>query len=691
MRPLTLNLVTTLLVVWSAMVGMYLQLLPATLWLNLACLATGMLMTVFVIRGTEPADTRPALLSIALNVVAVAVVQALMGWMIWWVAAVLAIAYVLLALRVLASVTEKKQASLDVLEAMQVASAKAQRNTVNAFTRTAVTDLVTTVVSDAAFDPVDAHVEDATGRPAFKNEGVAKAQSAAQQEPAVQIQNRAVRSNTTLDDLAGMTDLKTSLLDAGKRIASGGERNGILLFGLPGNGKTHLAEALAGSLRLPIISVSFGDIASMWVNQSTERLVQVFADAKAQAPCLLFLDEVESVATDRSKVSQSDSEKVTTTNTLLTKLVELRGSGVVIMAATNYLDRLDSAVAREGRFDFKINVPAPDQAAREAIFSKAYAATVKSARVKAPAIDGDVLTKMCRRWAGFSAARIKAIAQEFVEGCANRPALLMSSDAMRAALKRIQARECILPENTMALDDMSFNPEHRDEINLLRDRMVNIEQIEEFGGRIPPGVLLLGDPGVGKTAFSMALAKTTGWNYLATLGAELISNPDKVDELLRKASDLRPCIVFIDEAEGAFRDRSYSGNPEVSNKLLSALDGSKGRTPDVIFLAATNHPDQFDAAALRGGRLEEQLHFPLPDAGVRMELLKKWQSNSKIRFADEFDAVAIVDALEGLSPANIRSALQKCTDRVASRRIKDAKTVIATNDVINVIGRHCRA
>ncbi|MFN7692771.1 MAG: AAA family ATPase, partial [Burkholderiales bacterium] len=165
--------------------------------------------------------------------------------------------------------------------------------------------------------------------------------------------------------MSGMQPLKEELLKAGREALAPGlqSRNGVLLFGRPGNGKTAMAEALAGELRVRFLSISIADLQSMWTGETTQRLVQVFRDARRQAPCVLLIDEIDSIISRRSGAG-SDQEAGRTTNAVLTEVVNARGPGVLVIAATNFLESLDTAAVREGRFDWKIEVPVPDLDAR---------------------------------------------------------------------------------------------------------------------------------------------------------------------------------------------------------------------------------------------------------------------------------------------------------------------------------------
>ncbi|AXS80161.1 ATP-binding protein [Dechloromonas sp. HYN0024] len=482
-------------------------------------------------------------------------------------------------------------------------------------------------------------------------------------------------------DVIGMAAMKERLLMAGQDIVTSHQRgdkarNGILLFGKPGNGKTYMAEALAGELKLPFLTLTVGSVVSKWIGDSPSRIPAVFAEARAHAPCVLFFDEVDSLLTDRDAMNSSeDSGK--TVNILLTELVNIRRSGVIVVAATNHLDRLDSAAIREGRFDFKIEVPVPDADARRHLIK-----SQAKGRLEQSAIE-----TATQRWEGFSVSRISAVVEEARK--ASRQRQLISYDDLGLALRRIQGRQGQLAENTPTLDGLTLMPDAREKLNSLAYRMQRVVEIESRGGTIPRGVLFYGPPGTGKTLSARTLAKTARWAFLSVSGTDLLANTNRIDELIEEASDLRPCVIFIDEADDVLANRRHSSYAAITNKLLAAIDGSSGQIPDVLFIAATNHPDAMDAAALRGGRFTEKVQFDVPDLGTLRTYIERWEAAARVELAEGVTPISIALSLEGHSIANVKEILQMAINRAIARhdaddqltRIKTADIVHATADM----------
>ena len=470
------------------------------------------------------------------------------------------------------------------------------------------------------------------------------------------------RATRTFKDVVGMAELKIKLAKAGKEIlANPGARNGILLTGEPGNGKTSMAEALAGELNLPIIDVAVGNFQSMWIGETTQKVMKVFDDAERQEPCVLFIDEIEAILIDRSKSKDNDQEAPKTVSAMLKRLEDIRRKKVVVIAATNFLEKLDPASIREGRFDYKIEVSPPDYEARKHLL----ASGLKSAAVT---VDHSGLERAAKRWEGFSVSRIRAIASEAIDQFKDKKIQAIGFNELAQALRNLNATTGDrIPENALSIDELILEPEMRSRLRKLANRMINIDEIEAMGGSVPAGVLFHGPAGTGKTIAAMALAKASKWAFLKTSGHDLLHDPKKMDDLMRLAKDIRPCIIFIDEADDVLADRRNSiMSKDVTNKLLTIMDGAGGRTKDILFIAATNAPDLIDEAMLRGGRFSEKVAFNVPGDEALHEYVSKWIANTKAPLAEDFSANAVVTILSGQSLANVGEILQSAVNEAIS-------------------------
>jgi transitional endoplasmic reticulum ATPase len=483
----------------------------------------------------------------------------------------------------------------------------------------------------------------------------------------------------TFADVVGMAATKKRLLGATQDVLLGQTRprNGILLFGEPGNGKTMFAEAVAGELNIPFFSISYGDTASKWVNETPQKVKSVFAAAKRTGACVLFIDEIDSFIKPRD--GQSHSMDKDLTNVMLTEIVSVRGSKVILMAATNLLDALDSAGKRDGRFDFKIEIPSPDLDARIALLERAVEDELGSDFIERGAINA-----LARRWDGFSAARLTSLGGQLRE--MYRDGVFggaVTFDVGMKAMRLLQGRKGKLPEDVKAIKEILMPNTSRAVLRDLAFKMEELENLEKLGASLPRGIVFTGPPGTGKTQAAMALAKASNWAFLKITGAQIIADPQSWDRIYREARDIRPAIVFIDEADGILLDRRHTNYGMLTEKILTTMDGADGRTRDVIFIAATNYYDRIDAAAVRGGRFEEKVAFAIPGpktmaAYVRWVLKKKLNNHWNMP-SDVVDA--LIAHVSGKSIADADAVIERTVANAALRRMRGGTSDIWVDDV----------
>jgi transitional endoplasmic reticulum ATPase len=214
------------------------------------------------------------------------------------------------------------------------------------------------------------------------------------------------------DDVGGMTSLKQELID---KVVDPLERpelyeeynlgvvNGVLLHGPPGTGKTYITRALAGKLDYNFIDVTPADLTSSLVGEAADNVADLFTIARENQPCLVFFDEIDAVAGQRSGGAQKTQSERQMVNQLLTELSEIQGEDVVVFAATNLLEAVDDAIKRSGRFDERIEVPPPGPEAREAILR----VHLRDRPVLAEAIDWSAVKS---RTEGYVASDLELIA-----------------------------------------------------------------------------------------------------------------------------------------------------------------------------------------------------------------------------------------------------------------------------------------
>jgi transitional endoplasmic reticulum ATPase len=468
-------------------------------------------------------------------------------------------------------------------------------------------------------------------------------------------------------DIAGNDAIKARLHAAATSVlqranSKAPARNGILLHGGPGNGKTIFAEALAGELGIPLLQLSHADVASQWVGEKTARIKQAFEQALRSQPCVLFIDEVdsflESRTSDRSSGVKEDADMV---NALLTLMVDIREARVILVAATNLVDKLDGAGIREGRFDFKVEITPPDMPARLGLLHRGLANNLPGAVVADAVYDA-----VSRRWNGFSAKRILAVTEELPSYLGRTTGAITFEDFM-GALRAVQGQRGAVPENVKTLSELVLSEETRETLEQIVGRMRDPQRTEALGGTLPSGVLFYGPPGTGKTATCKALAKEIGWAFLPITGAELARDPKSLDRLYEKAKELRPTLIFVDEADELLRSREFSPATEATNKLLTLMDGVADRVPDVVWVAATNHPEQIDSALLRGGRFTEKVGFDLPTEEHIAEHVAQWFVAKKVALSQEITGRQVASWMGRQSIANVEAVVQAALNRAISR------------------------
>lgn len=481
----------------------------------------------------------------------------------------------------------------------------------------------------------------------------------------------------------GMRSVKEKLLEpaqlivAERKVRPGAENpaNGILLHGGPGNGKTAFAEALAGELEIPFVQMTYGDVSSKWVGEMPRLISNVFAYAKRCAPCVLFVDEFDSFVRSRD-MGGSNEESLKITNTLLTEIVNLREHRVVLVAATNYLANLDAAAIREGRFDYKVEITPPDEEARIGLLKTAARKHLAHLGVDAQALDS-----VAKRWNGFSVSRLLAVAKAMPRYAKDKGLTEIGFDEWMAALREVQGRNGRVPANTKSISELVLDAATREALTMIAGRLTDAHRIESLGGTLPSGVLFYGPPGTGKTAAARALAKQAGWAFLAVSGPDLVADREKLTKLYAEAQDIRPTLVFIDEADDILRNRQYSATPDLVNRLLVLMDGTDEKVKDVVFIAATNNPEQIDPALLRAGRFTEKVEFAAPPAEQIPRFVSNWLKDKKIILSADLDAWEVASLLEGQTIANIEGVLQYALNRVIATAAKGAQLMIGREDL----------
>lgn len=437
--------------------------------------------------------------------------------------------------------------------------------------------------------------------------------------------------------------------------------NGILFHGPPGTGKNLLSRAIAGEYGLAYIRFSPASIASSFIHEAAANLRTLFELAVSNVPCVLFLDEIDAIAADRGDQPSADHREVVTQ--LMICLEEYRSvPGLVIAAATNDLDRLDPGL-REGRFDAKIYVPLPDPQARQDVLR------VHLGR-RGSAVAGEVdLAELSRLTAGYSSAALETVVSLAAQGALGKRTPIRHADLVTAIRER-GGRERVSLEERVSWEDVVLADETRERLLEILNAFTHPELARDLGVKTPPGVLLHGPPGTGKTTVAKALASEVSASFYEQSAANLLSkwageSEQRVAKLFARARANRPAIIFIDEIDTLLRRRraaASSWEERVVSQFLRELDGLRGGE-QVLLVGATSRVDVVDEAIV--GRRLTPIELGLPDPAMRVQLIRLLCRDVKL--APDVNLRALATATEGMSGADLRRIRDEAGMKALSR------------------------
>mgnify|MGYP000569077879 CR=1 FL=1 len=434
--------------------------------------------------------------------------------------------------------------------------------------------------------------------------------------------------------------------------------SGVLLYGPPGTGKTLIARAVANEVDAYFDVISGPEIVSKYKGESEERLREAFDQATENAPAILFIDEVDSIAGARDDDSDMENRVVAQLLTLMDGL-EDRGR-VVVIGATNRVDAVDPALRRGGRFDREIEIGVPDIEGRREILD---------VHTRGMPLAADVdLDRLAKRTHGFVGADVESLTTEAAMYALRRDdeQPTVSRKDFEAALASVDPsamREYVAESPSVdfgavgGLDGAKSTLERAVEWPLQYGPLFDAADTEP-----PSGVLLHGPPGTGKTLLARALAGESGVNFVHVNGPELLDryvgeSEESVREVFDRARQTAPTIVFLDEIDAIAGRRGDSSEvtERVVSQLLTELDGV-AENPNLVVVAATNRKAAIDDALLRPGRLEEHVAVGLPDAEARRKIFTVHTRDKPL--GDDVDLDVLVAETEGYSGAEIEALVR---------------------------------
>ena len=455
---------------------------------------------------------------------------------------------------------------------------------------------------------------------------------------------------------------------------------GVLLHGPPGTGKTLMAKAVANEIDAHFETISGPEIMSKYYGESEEQLRDVFEEADENAPAIVFIDEIDSIAAKREEAGGDVERRVVAQLLSLMDGLEERGR-VTVIAATNRVDAIDPALRRGGRFDREIEIGVPDKDGRKEILQ------VHTRGM--PLSDAVDLDQYAENTHGFVGADLESLTKEAAMNALRRirPEIDLESEEIDAdvldslrvterdfkqALKGIQPSA--LREVFVEVPDVSW--EHVGGLEDTKERLRETiqwpldypEVFEAMDLEAAKGVLMYGPPGTGKTLLAKAVANEAKSNFISIKGPELLNkfvgeSEKGIREVFDKARSNAPTVIFFDEIDSIASERGQrTGDSGVSERmvsqLLTELDGLE-ELEDVVVIATTNRPDLIDNALLRPGRLDRHVHVPVPDEDARKKIFEVHTRNKPL--AESIDLDWLASETEGYVGADIEAVCREAS------------------------------
>ncbi len=468
---------------------------------------------------------------------------------------------------------------------------------------------------------------------------------------------------------------------------------GVLLHGPPGTGKTLLAKAVAGETNANFVSIGGPEIMSKFYGESEERLREIFKQAQENAPTIIFIDEIDSIAPKREEVTGETERRVVAQLLSLMDGLEARGK-VVVIGATNRPNALDPAIRRPGRFDREIEINPPNREGRLDILQ---------IHTRGMPLESDVvLEKLADLTHGYVGADLSALCKESAMHSLRRilpdidleaeivpldvlNRITVKKDDFFSALREMQPsslREVIIESPDLHWEEIGGLEDAKRELREAVEWPLKFGKVFDYMNAKPPtGILLYGPPGTGKTMLAKAVATESEANFINVKGPEFLSkwvgeSEKAVRETFRKARQASPCIIFMDEIDSIAPMRGGESDSHVTERVISQIlteiDGLESLN-NVVVIAATNRPDMLDPALLRPGRFDRLVRIGPPDLEARKHILKI--HTSKKPLANDVDMDEIARRTDGFTGADLASLANEAVMLAIRNLVAKGKTM----------------
>ena len=511
---------------------------------------------------------------------------------------------------------------------------------------------------------------------------------------------------TTYDDIGGLDDELKRIMEMIELPLKHPELfdrmgisapKGVLLYGPPGTGKTLIAEAVANEAGASFYAVKGPEIMGRYYGQSEERLRKLFEEAESNAPSIIFLDEIDSIAPSRDSSNGEVERRVVAQ--LLTLMDGMGGRGdVIVIGATNREDSIDPALRRPGRFDREIEISVPNRVGRKDV--------IEVHTRDMPLSDDVNIDELAIMTQGFVGADLASLARESAMKCLSRNISKLDLDKPVPA-SVLETMKVSMNDFVEALSDIEPSGMREVYVEIpkvtwadiggleaikkeMEEALIPTEEqkaFERLGIQAGKAVLLYGPPGTGKTLIAKAVANESGANFISVSGPEIASKwmgetEQAIRKIFKKAKQMSPCIVFFDEIDSIAPKRGNGDSQaweRVVAQLLTAIDGVESMSR-VMIMAATNRPDMLDPALLRPGRIDRMILVGKPNAEARMSILKVHTRRMPLKGVDLKSLAELTDGYVG---ADIEALCREAG--LLAYRNNNATEVISHSDFISAL------